>query len=171
MAMQQTRRPLAALALAAVVGAVVLAPVSDAEGPGYGATADELALSWETGPAVVAAGPSTSPGPGLRVQGVGFRAGVPAEIRLGAGAVEEVTADPSGTLETVLPSSSTVGQPGTAVIADGVTPSGSRRVLVGTVPPLPDGRGPSDLVPLAVGLVVALGVLRSALRRRGVRSG
>ncbi len=105
-------------------------------------------------------------GPRLRLQGLGFRGGSPTEVRFGDGTTRLVPADDTGTVESSVVAASVASAPGTSVIAAGVTPSGSRRVLVGSVPPQPSGRGPSDVVPVAVG---ALGLLLGASALRGRR--
>lgn len=164
------RRAVAAAGLALVATGVALAPVAAAEGPGYGATADALAVSWDDSPAPQAAGPGelAPSGPHLHLQGVGFRGGSSTEVRFGDDATRSVSADDTGTVEASVVAAGVTSAPGTSVVAVGVTPSGSRRVLVGSVPPQPSGRGPSDLVPVlagAVGLVAAASALRR--RRRG----
>ena len=164
-------RALGAGGLATVATLVVLAPVEAAEGPGYGATADELSVSWDTDPAPQAAGPRmvAASGPRLRLQGVGFRGGSTTEVRFGSDEARPVEADRTGTVEASVVAATVASAPGTSVVAIGVAPSGTRRVLVGSVPPEPSGRGPTDVVPLAaggVGLAVGASVLRRSRSRR-----
>jgi MYXO-CTERM domain-containing protein len=161
------RRLVVASGLAVFATGVALAPVAAAEGPGYGATADELSVSWDASPAPQAAGPGdvAPSGPRLRLQGVGFRGGSSTEVRFGDGGTRTIAADDTGTVQASVVAATVTSAPGTSVVALGVTPSGSRRVLVGSVPPQPSGRGPADVVPVVAGAGAVL-MAGSALRRR-----
>lgn len=170
------------VALTAIL-AVTAAPAAHAvEGPGYGGTADELAVVWQPVDQVnLAAGPSfaLSQDPDLIrteqeaarlvVRGVGFRGRSEIELRVGAGAADVLRVDESGTLEAEVRAAATeAAAPGTSVIAIGRAPSGAARTLVGAVPPLPSGVGPADIVPWAA-VAVAVIATGSVVRRRSDR--
>ena len=159
---------------------VIAAPAAHAaDGPGYGGTADELAVVWQPVEQVnLAAGPSMAAdselirtdqqSAQLVVRGVGFRGRSEIELRVGAGSTEVLRVDESGTLEAEVPTSTgDVAEPGTSVIAIGRAPSGAARTLVGAVPPLPSGLGPADLVPWVAGTAAALGAAVMWRRRSG----
>lgn len=175
------RRPAVATLLAAVVAAITPAAVA-VEGPGYGGTADELAVVWQPVEQVaLAAGarPALMDNPDLIrtgreaarlvIRGVGFRGRSEVELRVGDGSVEQLRVDESGSLDVELQQRQAAQSlPGTSVIAIGRAPSGAARTLVGAVPPLPSGLGPADIVPWVVVAVGGLGSLL-AWRRRSDR--
>lgn len=161
---------------------VTAAPIAHAaDGPGYGGTADELAVVWQPVEQVnLAAGPSLAVAADselirtdqqsaqLVVRGVGFRGRSEIELRVGAGGTEVLRVDESGTLEAeVGTSTGDVAEPGTSVIAIGRAPSGAARTLVGAVPPLPSGLGPADLVPWVAATAAGLGAIVMWRRRSG----
>lgn len=171
---------------AAVVLTTILlmtaAPVANAEeGPGYGGTADELAVVWQPVEQVnLAAGPTMAVAADselirteqqsaqLVVRGVGFRGRSEIALRVGAEGTEVLRVDESGSLEAeVATSTGDVAEPGTSVIAIGRAPSGAARTLVGAVPPLPSGLGPADLVPWVAAAAAAVGAIVTWRRRSG----
>ena len=157
-------------ALVMVGVGIVLAPVSAAEGPGYGGTADQLAVSWELSPQPGALGAIGQAAPvldaRLAVQGLGFRGLSDIDLRVGDATSVAQTADQTGTVETTVPVPGGRAAPGTSVVAIGVTPSGSRRVLIGAVPPRPSGVGPQELVPIALAALGGTVLVVSFWRRR-----
>ena len=172
-----TRAIIAVVTAFLVVG---LAPSAHAvEGPGYGGTADELAVVWQPvdqvnlaagGAFALAQDPdlirTEQESARLVVRGVGFRGRSEIELRVGAGTSDVLRVDESGTLEAEIQRDATeTAAPGTSVIAVGRAPSGAARTLVGAVPPLPSGVGPADIVPwaAAAAAVVATGYV---VRRR-----
>lgn len=157
----------------------VLGGVAHAEGPGYGGTADQLSVTWvETQPLAMAAEymgdppgvpppgssggdpnviDSSAAGPALDVSGVGFRSQSNVSVRVGGGPTEERRTDVSGSLRMKVPADiSSQLQPGASVLAIGPSPSGTRRTLVGSIPPRPSGVGPADILPW-LGLLVFSG--------------
>ena len=185
-------RSLRTVAAAAVLAlSIPFAATAYADGPGYGGTADQLNVSW-TEPAAVAMamaaalpadapvvpGPSsgggdpntigsTDQGPLLAVSGVGFRSQSKVLVQVGDKATEQRRTDVSGSLEMKVPADiSAEMQPGASVLAVGTSPGGTRRTLVGSIPPKPSGIGPSDIIPW-VGLVaVSVAAVLAVLRRR-----
>ena len=166
----------AAVSTAVLTGSLVLSPAAlAAEGPGYGGTADQLAVSWKEAERIVAMGaPGTSldleeSGLALDVFGLGFRNRSEVVVTVGTNDPVTTRVDPTGTLDL------TVGleqldagpQPGTSVVVLGRAPSGTSRTLVGAVPPVPSGTGPADLIPWVVALALT-GAGVTALRRRRV---
>lgn len=151
-----------------------MAPAAAQDGPGYGGTADELAVSWAEQDQVLAMGPAgpaielEQSGLALAVNGVGFRGR--SEVVVTVGTNEPITArvDPTGTLalSVDLDRAAAGPQPGTSVVALGRAPGGTSRTLVGAVPPIPAGTGPADLVPWIVGLGLAGAGVVAARRRR-----
>ncbi len=169
-------RRVGAASAALLAGSVLLAPaVLAQEGPGYGGTADELAVSWREPERIIAMGaPGTSidlvaSGLALDVFGLGFRGR--SEVVVTVGTNDPVTArvDPTGTLDLAvgLEDLDAGPQPGTSVVVLGRAPAGTSRTLVGAVPPIPSGTGPADLIPWIVGVALA-GAGATALRRRRV---
>ncbi len=186
-------RRVAAASAALLAGSLLLAPTASAagDGPGYGGTADKLAVSWKASEPMVAMGP-IGMGPSVAVGQSGSPSGVPAngvdlkasgldldifglgfrgrsEVLVSVGTNDPVTArvDQTGTLtlEVGLEQLQAGPQPGTSVVVLGRAPSGTTRTLVGAVPPLPSGLGPADVIPWLVGVALAAaGALR--LRRR-----
>jgi hypothetical protein len=157
------------------MGSLVSPPAAlAAEGPGYGGTADQLAVSWQEVETIVAMGPPDTPldleagGLALDIFGLGFRNRSEVVVTVGTNEPVTTRVDPTGTLDL------TVGleqldagpQPGTSVVVLGRAPSGTTRTLVGAVPPVPSGIGPADLIPWLVGVALAGA---TALRRRQVR--
>jgi hypothetical protein len=168
------RRRAAAVSAAVLVGSLVLAPAAFAsEGPGYGGTADELAVSWKETERIVAMGPPgtsldiEASGLALDIFGLGFRSRSEVVVTVGTTDPVTIRVDPSGTLdlEVGLERLGAGPQPGTSVIVLGRAPSGTTRTLVGAVPPVPSGFGPADLVPWLVALALT-GAGAVALRRR-----
>lgn len=164
------------------------------EGPGYGGTADELAVSWVDLPVshaagrmgvrpLIGAGPRTEDGGpanpelletgdtqvGLAIMGVGFRGKSAVVVRVGESDPVDLRTDATGTLAVqVTGVPARAAMPGMSVVAIGRSPSGTTRTLVGAVPPRPNGLAPSDLIPwLAAGAgLLALGWQVHARRRR-----
>ena len=147
-----------ALGLPAVA---LAAPGAWADGPGYGGGADALSVSWSgdgsitsadgaMGIGVRSAGPASDGAAGrtLVVSGLGFRSRSPIEVQVGDLGVAQSRSDEVGQLDIEVPGARTGPlEPGTSVLAQGRAPSGTTRILVGAVPPLPSGTGPRDLVP------------------------
>jgi hypothetical protein len=191
--MRTTRRSTVGLRFAATTAvlalSVPLAGAAKADGPGYGGTADQLNVTW-TEPAVVAmaaarlADPPVVPGPGgesrdpntigstdqgplLAVSGVGFRSQSKVIVQVGDKATEQRRTDVSGSLEMKVPADiSAEMQPGASVLAVGTSPGGTRRTLVGSIPPKPSGIGPSDIIPWLALAAVALAAVLAVVRRR-----
>jgi hypothetical protein len=168
------RRRAAAVSAAVITGSLVLAPAALAsEGPGYGGTADQLAVSWTETERIVAMGPPgtsldiEASGLALDIFGLGFRSRSEVVVTVGTNDPATIRVDPSGTLdlEVGLEMLGAGPQPGTSVIVLGRAPSGTTRTLVGAVPPVPSGTGPADLVPWLVALALT-GAGAVALRRR-----
>lgn len=170
-----------------VVGSSVLgAAAAQAEGPGYGGNAGDLSVSWtETSSKAWAAPPDIPDGGGdatdpnkirlapgdaaLTILGMGFRAKTMIRIQVGDIANVERKTDTTGTLSVDIPANQVTGAaPGQSVLASGLSPSGTTRTLVGSVPPKPSGIGPSDIMPWVVGALAvgALAYTRPGLRKR-----
>ncbi|HQZ86858.1 MAG TPA: hypothetical protein PLB21_14700 [Actinomycetota bacterium] len=182
----------AAAATAVLALSVPLAGTAWADGPGYGGTADQLNVTWTEPAAVAMAAPlpaadppvvpgpssdtrdpntigSTEVGPSLAVSGVGFRSQSKVVVQVGDKATEQRRTDVSGSLEMKVPADiSAEMQPGASVLAVGTSPGGTRRTLVGSIPPKPSGVGPSDIIPwvglVAVGIAAVLAVVRRRAR-------
>ena len=180
------RRALSVVAAGCVVAASGLlgASAAYADGPGYGGNAGELTVKWtETAEAIPAAPPDvpgegeTGPDPNkiglqdasqaLTILGMGFRASTEVRIQVGDIANVQRKTDQTGTLALDVPASE-VGPdaPGASVLATGLSPSGTTRTLVGSVPPKPSGVGPQNIIPWVAG-VFAVGAL--AYAGQGVR--
>ncbi|MFI0431553.1 MAG: hypothetical protein ACH36H_00255 [Candidatus Nanopelagicales bacterium] len=184
-------RVLAGVAASAVFGASALlgAGPALAEGPGYGGNAGDLSVTWtDPGTAVVAApfdppvvppggGPSQDPdrvgvvqGPNLTIVGLGFRQLTKIKVQVGEVADLERKTDTTGTLEVTVPAARTEGvPPGASVLAVGLSPSGTTRTLVGSVPPKPSGLAPSTFVPWVVGAFAVIGAAVALTRVRRQR--
>jgi len=172
------RRRAGAATAALVAGSVLVAPAALAqEGPGYGGTADELAVTWTEGEELLAMG---EPGStidlegsnlALDVFGLGFRGRSEVVVTVGTNDPVTTRVDPTGTLELSvgLQQLDAGPQPGTSVVVLGRAPAGTSRTLVGAVPPVPSGTGPADLIPWIVGLALA-GAGAAAVRRHRVRA-
>lgn len=177
MTLSATRcRRFCAATAAVLTGSVLLAPAALAqEGPGYGGTADELAVSWKQPERIIAMGaPGASieleaSGLALDVFGLGFRGRSEVVVTVGTNDPVTTRVDPTGTLELSvgLEDLDAGPQPGTSVVVLGRAPAGTSRTLVGAVPPIPSGKGPADLIPWVVGVALA-GAGATALRRRRV---
>lgn len=166
----------AAVSTALLSGFLVFSPAALAvEGPGYGGTADQLAVSWQEAERIVAMGP---PGTSLDVEasglaldifGLGFRNRSEVVVTVGTNDPVTTRVDPTGTLDLAvgLEQLDAGPQPGTSVVVLGRAPSGTTRTLVGAVPPVPSGTGPADLMPWVVALALT-GAGVTALRRRRV---
>lgn len=161
---------------ALLTGSVMLAPAALAqEGPGYGGTADGLAVTWTEPDRLVAMGaPGTTvelsaSNLALDVFGLGFRGRSEVVVTVGTNAPVTTRVDPTGTLDLSvgLEKLEAGPQPGTSVVVLGRAPAGTSRTLVGAVPPVPSGTGPADLIPWIVGVVLA-GAGATAVRRRRV---
>lgn len=156
----------AGLAAGAVVVVCSLAgaPAAAAEGPGYGGDAGELSVAWAPPPPVAVAapdvppggGPSVNPekvgivesGPTLTVIGLGFRQLTTINVQVGEIADLQRKTDITGTLTVNVPAQESEEVPtGASVLATGLSPAGTTRTLVGSVPPKPSGLAPSSLVP------------------------
>lgn len=174
--------PVLRAAAAVVAGAALVmsaGPVlaAEPEGPGYGGKADKLDVAWSEETEVVTASAAEKPGapvpqsidgpaavdptllsagmtgPQLTVFGVGFRGKSDVNLRVGGGQPLDVRVDDSGTLQIDVPrKDSAAAQPGTSVLAQGRSPSGATRTLVGAVPPLPSGNSPAQFVPWVAGI-------------------
>ena len=167
----RSRRSITVLgaALLMVGVGVVLAPVSAAEGPGYGGTADQIAVSWEASPQPGALGPSgqaPTSAARLAVQGLGFRGLSDIDLRVGDAPPAAEATDETGTVAVTVTIPGGQAAPGTSVVAVGVTPSGSRRVLIGAIPPRASGVGPQELVPIAIAVLGGTVLAGSVWRRR-----
>jgi len=153
-----------------VAAGIILAPVSAAEGPGYGGTADKLAVSWKTSPQPRALGEGAQavavPQERLEVQGFGFRGRSDIALRVGDTSPAAHLTDQTGSIALTVPVAGDKAAPGTSVIAIGLTPAGTRRVLIGAVPPRPSGVGPQQIVPMVLITLGAVVLLRSLRRRR-----
>lgn len=137
-----------------------------AEGPGYGGTADELAMRWVRVQTLALAS-STGDAEVLRVEGVGFRARGAVSVRVGSAQETTAFADDTGTLVLELRAGAGRLEPGSAGIAIGETPGGSVRTLLGTVPPRSDAsnRVGTALQAVLLGLAMWAG---AAWRKRRV---
>lgn len=167
----------AMIGLAIATSAAPAIAAGSSEGPGYGGKADKLDVAWSQDSQVVTASAADKPGapvpqsldgaagmdptllsagaagPQLTVFGVGFRGKSDVNLRVGAGRPLDVRVDDVGTLQIDVPrSDSTEAQPGTSVLAQGRSPSGATRTLVGAVPPLPSGTSPAQFVPWMAGI-------------------
>lgn len=160
-------------ALLLLASAVVAAPAATAvDGPGYGGTADGLAVSWtESDSTLQAMGPDaamelTADTLSLDVYGLGFRSRSEVTVAVGTSEPMVRRVDTTGTLDLSVGVTklSEGPQPGTSVVVLGRAPAGSSRTLVGAVPPLPSGLGPADVIPWLVG--GALTVVAGAHWRR-----
>ncbi len=169
-------RRVGAASAALLVGSVLFAPAAMAqEGPGYGGSADELAVSWKEPERIIAMGaPGASidleaSGLALDVFGLGFRGRSEVVVTVGTNEPVTTRVDPTGTLELAvgLEDLEAGPQPGTSVVVLGRAPGGTSRTLVGAVPPIPSGTGPAELLPWIVGVALA-GAGATALRRRRV---
>ena len=169
----------AAASCIVVTSGLVGAGAAHAEGPGYGGNAGDLTVKWtETSEAISAAPPDvpgqgeTGPDPNkiglqdanqaLTILGMGFRASTAVRIQVGDIANVERKSDQTGTLALDVPAAE-VGPdaPGASVLATGLSPSGTTRTLVGSVPPKPSGVGPQNIIPWIAG-VFAVGALAYA---------
>jgi len=159
-----------------VVTSMAVAPAAMAvEGPGYGGTADALAVTWTESDSTLHAMGSeeviqlTGDNLSLDVFGLGFRGRSEVTVAVGTSDPLTIRVDPTGTLDlSVAVTRLSVGpQPGTSVVVLGRAPAGSSRTLVGAVPPMPSGIGPADVIPWLVGGLLAI-VAGSAWRRRRV---
>ena len=168
-----------AVTAALLAGSVLLAPAALAqEGPGYGGTADELAVSWTEPEHVLAmGGPGTTmeldaSGLALDVFGLGFRGRSEVVVTVGTNAPVLTRVDPTGTLDLSvgLEDLDAGPQPGTSVVVIGRAPAGTSRTLVGAVPPLPSGTGPADLIPWIVGAGLVVAGATTVRRRRVLRT-
>ncbi len=166
----------AALAVVvALLGLALFAQPALADGPGYGGTADKLAVSWASGPTTQAAG-STAAAPQrvLHISGVGFRNLSQVSLRVSANSNIATRVDAAGTLSAAvsLPANSP-DITGTSVVASGRAPSGTSLTLVGSVPPVPSGMSPAQVVPWVAAIVglVLLGyrVARGRIRNTRLR--
>lgn len=152
-------------AAAALVAVLAANPAVAADGPGYGGNAGELSVTW-TDPGLegtVAApvvppdgGPSVDPervgvvegGPTLTIVGLGFRQLTTINVQVGEIADLERKSDVTGTVTVNVPAAESEETPtGASVLAVGLSPSGTTRTLVGSVPPKPSGLAPSSVVP------------------------
>lgn len=163
------------------------ASAAAAEGPGYGGNAGQLAVAWTTptgngavaapAPPVPGSGPSTDPekigigdaGPMLSIVGLGFRQLTKIQVQVGEIADIERKTDITGTLTVTVPADTSEQVPtGASVLATGLSPSGTTRTLVGSVPPKPSGLAPSSFVPWIAGAFAAGGAVVLVRRvRRG----
>lgn len=169
----------AAASCIVVTSGLVGASAARADGPGYGGNAGDLTVKWtETSEAISAAPPDvpgqgeTGPDPNkiglqdanqaLTILGMGFRASTAVRIQVGDIANVERKSDQTGTLALDVPAAE-VGPnaPGASVLATGLSPSGTTRTLVGSVPPKPSGVGPQNIIPWIAG-VFAVGALAYA---------
>ncbi len=185
------RRVAIAVALVAV-NVAGLAP-AQAEGPGYGGTADGLDVRWEAQGSSPEATPvvlTSSRGGGrtmathiravdapriqqdvldLTVRGIGFRAKSAVTVRLGGSSSLVVRADTAGSLAVAIDGSQLEGtDPGVSIMALGRNPAGTQVVLLGSVPPSPRGTGPMSLIPWVLLAVVLAGLARWTARPRPV---
>ena len=154
--------------LLVILGALFAPAPAVADGPGYGETADEVTVQW-----VAEAGDTA----GLALYAVGFGAGSPVVLRVGAAADRTVHADQTGALRVLMVNAADAGDArpatGTAVVpvdadtagklstgfsvaAIGRDPAGGIRTLVGTIPPPATGNGVQDVAPWVVLAVVVL---------------
>ena len=173
-----TCRRVGAATAALLAGSVLIAPAALAqEGPGYGGTADELAVTWTEPDRLVAMG---EPGSTIELEGsnlaldvfgLGFRGRSEVVVTVGTNDPVTTRVDPTGTLDLSvgLQQLDAGPQPGTSVVVLGRAPAGTSRTLVGAVPPVPSGMGPADLIPWIVGVALA-GAGATAVRRRRVRA-
>ena len=152
----------------AAVGCVVQPALAD--GPGYGGTADKLAVSWVTGASAQAADASPSAASRtLHISGVGFRNLSTVSLRVSSNSTLTTTVDAAGTLSAAvqLPANGPT-LTGTSVVASGRAPSGTSLTLVGSVPPVPAGMSPAQVVPWVAALL-GLGLLGYRVARGKVR--
>lgn len=170
--MSLSHRPLSRRAAVSVAGAAacvgILWPaVAQADGPGYGGSADRLSVSWAAGSGGSAALPGGGGGSGadlLVVTGLGFRGLSAVSLQVGnRGAAVHRSSD-VGSVRIEVPSSEVPTAPGTSVIAIGRAPSGTTRTLVGAVPPRSHGPSPTDVVVVLGG---ALGLTMVVARQGG----
>lgn len=171
----------AAAVCLSVAAVVTAAAPSAAEGVGYGGQAGELSVTWSEDSGVlrgVVAAPPDVPrtgggegglpdpevvhsgevGPSLTITGYGFRGGADISIQVGDSGTVVREADSSGAVKATVPPGEARGvSPGVSVAATGMSPSGTTRVLVGSVPPRPSGFSPAGLVPWFAAVFVFLG--------------
>lgn len=178
-----------------LTAALVVGPVSvaQADGPGYGGDAGQLAVSWEPVsdalPAAATVLPPMATGGSARgvgalvrpvaaepelqadalalvVRGLGFRGKSEIEVRVGSGRPLVARADSAGALAVAIdPEALGAAKPGVSVMAVGRNQAGTEVTLFGSIPPVADGSGPMSLVPWAVG-AIALASLALWFRRR-----
>ena len=179
-------RRLAVGALAVPIAVLLAAAPAAAEGPGYGGTAGELSVTWtEPAPPAYAApdippgGPSVDPekigivetGPQLTIVGLGFRQRTMINVQVGEIADLVRKTDVTGTMSVTVPAAeSSEVPPGASVLASGLSPSGTTRTLVGSVPPKPSGVAPSSVVPWLAAAFVVGGAVVLVRRWRGAAS-
>jgi hypothetical protein len=186
------RRRVATAVVLVALSASGLAP-AQAEGPGYGGTADGLDIRWEaqgSSPGAIPAVLTSSSGGGrafaahiraadppriqqdvldLTVRGIGFRAKSAVTVRLGGNSSLVVRADTAGSLAVAIDGSQLEGtDPGVSIMALGRNPAGTQVVLLGSVPPAPGGTGPMALIPWVLLAVVLAGLARWTARPRPV---
>ncbi|MDQ1245690.1 MAG: hypothetical protein QG597_57 [Actinomycetota bacterium] len=179
------KRTVAGLAVTAVVAGSSLlgASAAFAEGAGYGGNAGELSVTWAPPVEGAVAAPDVPPGggptvdpekvgiveagPTLTVIGLGFRQLTKINVQVGEIADLERKTDITGTLTVNVPAQqSEEVPPGASVLATGLSPSGTTRTLVGSVPPKPSGVAPSSLVPWFAAAFAAGGAVVLARRVR-----
>ena len=164
----------AGAALALATSAVAVPAVAWADGPGYGGTADQLQITWVTSSsseasAHVGAASSndviSTNAEEMKISGGGFRGESFVNIQIGSTKIQTRRSDMSGTLDMVVRSTPD-DQPGMSVVAIGTSPGGTRRTLVGAIPPKPSGVGPGQIVPW-LGLATICGAVGTYVWRRG----
>lgn len=135
-----SRFVLAALAVLAGVGVLLaLAPAPAAAA----ATADRLQLTWE------------GDGTELRIDGYGYRPKEIVEVRLGSSTIQQTRSDQTGAVQVRVPNSLVAaGQSGVSIVLAGRSVSGASRLLVSAVPPRSAARGPADVLPWAIAVIV-----------------
>jgi hypothetical protein len=159
-------------------------PAVAADGPGYGGNAGELSVTWaDPGlEGTVAApvvppdgGPTVDPdrvgvaesGPTLTIVGLGFRQLTTINVQVGEIADLQRKSDLTGTVTVNVPTVESEEVPtGASVLAAGLSPAGTTRTLVGSVPPKPSGLAPSSFVPWLAAAFAAVGAVVLVRRMR-----
>ncbi len=179
------------LSVVTMVAAASLAGATpaSADGAGYGGNAGQLSVTWVKPTGAVAApyvpadtGPSQDPervgvvdvGPTLTIVGLGFRQKTVINVQVGEVANLQPKTDVTGTLSVTVPVNTSEAVPtGASVLASGLSPSGTTRTLIGSVPPKPSGLAPSTFVPWFAAAFAAVGavVLVRRVRRTSGSAG